>query len=52
MTRNALEKIGLPICELAQQTLKNYKMKGKQASFKAQTMNTTLYGRELLSTSS
>jgi hypothetical protein len=42
MTRNALEIIGLPICELAQETLKSYKMKGKQAS-KAQMMNTLLW---------
>jgi hypothetical protein len=34
MTRNALEKIGFPICELAQETPKKLQneRKGKQAS--------------------
>jgi hypothetical protein len=41
MTRNALEKIGFPICELAQETPKKLQNERK-ASFKAQMMNTLL----------
>jgi hypothetical protein len=48
MTRNALQKIRLPICEVAQETLKATKEK-ESKPLKVQMMN-TFYGRELLST--